>query len=472
MPSIIGLDESRFSNGRDVNLRDSLSQGELAQAADLREAGDSDSGSTMLRNKPLALLTWADIEALAAEGVQEGNQLDFKGILEPSGRGGEIRSVLATDDFRRKIARSLMAFANSDGGTVVIGQDEVRDADGKARPDGVAGELQPFADPQGECDRLLRSVSDLIEPRLPIESEVVVNPTTGTGVIVLAVGRSATRPHASAKRDAVAPARAGKECRPMGIREIKEMTLAAARDLESRAKRFDGLMREMHELAYNKPTTQVTYVGALAAPLSAIRVPTLNARSPYVRGDILIDLAGRQSAMPRIGAYNREMKPYLHGLRGRARGQRSSSEMIMRFDGSVQTTIEFAATNIDGGRPVIPLLFFEREFMLAAADSVTNALILRQLAGDDTTEIGIKIAIADRGRANVQGWDQDGSDDDQLRLLDRENDFEVRRFANAAEAAACLAEIRADFWRALGEARVPTTAVEFHINQTIAAALR
>jgi hypothetical protein len=52
----LGRDESRLSNGRDLNLWDSVSQGELAQATDLHEAGDSHSGPTMLRKKPLALL--------------------------------------------------------------------------------------------------------------------------------------------------------------------------------------------------------------------------------------------------------------------------------------------------------------------------------------------------------------------------------------------------------------------------------
>lgn len=425
----------------------------------------------MLRGRPLADLTWADILALRAEGVQEGPQLDFKGVYERS-RDGERRLIISTDEFRRKIARTLMAFANADGGSVVIGQDELRGDDGKPKPDGVAGELQAFPNPQGECDRLLRSMADLIEPRLGIEDATVINPATGLGVVVLSVGRSAMRPHASTKRDEVAPVRSGREARSMGIREIKDMTLAAARELEGHSAKFAGLMRAMYDLAHNRPSTQVGFVGALASPLTALRVGDLSARSPYASGDFPIRLNGEEATIRRIGAYSREMRPFLHGLRGHARGSRSHSSMTLRFDGSCQVEMEYADVAGSDGRPKIPLQLFEREVMLAAADAATNALVLRSLAGDDTTEIGLKLVIADRGRANVQGWSQDGSDDDGLRLIDRQNDFEVRRFANPNEAAICLHEIRTDFWRALGYSKIENEEVEFLIEKAVATAFR
>ena len=86
----------------------------------------------MLRNKPLALLTWADIEALNGVAV-EGQQLDFKSGFDKT-PGADASNILAQPKFRRTIASVLIFFANAAGGTVVIGVGELPDTAGLAGP--------------------------------------------------------------------------------------------------------------------------------------------------------------------------------------------------------------------------------------------------------------------------------------------------------------------------------------------------
>lgn len=69
-------------------------------------------------DKPLDALTEADIEALRERGVPEGPHLDYKRQL--GAKGGKSK------DWKKELAKDVVAFANAYGGYLVYGVGEKR----------------------------------------------------------------------------------------------------------------------------------------------------------------------------------------------------------------------------------------------------------------------------------------------------------------------------------------------------------
>ena len=89
-----------------------------------------------LRTKNIGDLVAADIDALVANRVEEGIQLDFKSAL-----------VGGTNDDKKKFLADICAFANAQGGDLVLGvqEDSI----------GAAGKVIPLTfNPDAEIRRL------------------------------------------------------------------------------------------------------------------------------------------------------------------------------------------------------------------------------------------------------------------------------------------------------------------------------
>src|SRR5579862_4950245 len=74
--------------------------------------------------KPLEDITQADIEALVADKVSEGQKLEYKQEIH-GGKDADVKEFLA----------DVSSFANAVGGDIVYGVEEERDASGK--PTGI-----------------------------------------------------------------------------------------------------------------------------------------------------------------------------------------------------------------------------------------------------------------------------------------------------------------------------------------------
>ncbi|MGE4242355.1 ATP-binding protein [Ramlibacter sp.] len=98
-------------------------------------------------------------------------------LRQPEGKTLEFKRDLSSP---RPIVRTLVAFANSAGGSLVIGVDD-------------AGRVAGIADPIEEAERLANIVADSVEPQLL--PEIAVLPWRRTQVLVAQVAPSALRPH-------------------------------------------------------------------------------------------------------------------------------------------------------------------------------------------------------------------------------------------------------------------------------------
>jgi len=184
------------------------------------------------------------------------DQIDSEDILSligtPEGQLFEIKSELAAENnlrdlwcatpppgnprrgpgdyAKQSIFRAVVAFANAEGGWLVLGLTET--ADHPRRADKVS----PLPDCHELAERFRRAANDWIDPPLPSLQcrgiEVGNNP--GEGVIVFRVPRSLDAPHRLYKKDRTQEAyrRIDDESKSVKMREIQDLTLEMARGQE------------------------------------------------------------------------------------------------------------------------------------------------------------------------------------------------------------------------------------------------
>jgi hypothetical protein len=215
---------------------------------------------------------------------------DIKGLIDtPEGQLFEIKSQLAADkngrdlwyespedgktrkgpsDYaKQNIFKEVVAFANSEGGWIVIGLEETSD-----HPKRVAGIAEPLRDCHELAERLKRASYDWIDPPLPsLQCRGIDIGNPGEGVIVFRVPRSFEAPHRLYKKNRTQEAykRVGDESKPMRMREIQDMTLDMARGQERVDREFNNA-RERYLLLQPQQSTKKMLLGFYIAliPLS------------------------------------------------------------------------------------------------------------------------------------------------------------------------------------------------------------
>jgi hypothetical protein len=184
-----------------------------------------------LLRKSLDAVTLADLKALIEAGARETAELEFKGALpfqaqrnQPEKTDRWIEKGDRVGDYARdEILAEIVAFANADGGTLVLGLHET-----KTEPR-IAERLEPLPNCEGLAQRLFDATEDIIEPRLAaISVRAVPADDRGSGYILMRVGKSLSGPHRlTTTREFYI--RRGEKTARMGVREIKDLTLDLAR---------------------------------------------------------------------------------------------------------------------------------------------------------------------------------------------------------------------------------------------------
>jgi predicted HTH transcriptional regulator len=175
-----------------------------------------------LLTKPFDQITAADIHALCENGgAYESLVLEFKRELpsrdsrpDPWGAGGEFTAYA-----RDRLFREIVAFANSRGGTLVLGIDEI----GGNPP--RAGTIMRLSRVNDLAARLEDAARACIEPPLGGLQirPIVMDEAAGAGVVLFRTVASPHGPHRVAS-DGHAFIRRGASSVKMTMREIQDLT--------------------------------------------------------------------------------------------------------------------------------------------------------------------------------------------------------------------------------------------------------
>nr|WP_233285659.1 ATP-binding protein [Bradyrhizobium acaciae] len=140
---------------------------------------------------------------------------------------------------RDQVLSELVAFANADGGTLVLGVHETKDEPRRAE------RLEALPNCEELAKRFLDAAEDVVEPRLPsIEIRAVAASDAGDGYVVMRVGKSLAGPHRlTTTREFYV--RRGERASKMNVREITARTLELARIGD----RIEAVFAERHEAA-------------------------------------------------------------------------------------------------------------------------------------------------------------------------------------------------------------------------------
>lgn len=185
--------------------------------------------------KPISKATKVDLDRLIRDKEPEGRHLEFKSDFpgDPSGAAWTPGKPVPAKRIQ-PLLEELVAFANADGGVIVLGMHETNEKPARA------SHLAPL--PQiAELERRVRdSSNDLIDPRLPFVNVVgMVTEEDGSGVLLLETYPSSLGPNW------VRPTRGVKVRRedradPLSMPEIHDMVLRNAR-------RFDEVKEKLLE---------------------------------------------------------------------------------------------------------------------------------------------------------------------------------------------------------------------------------
>lgn len=268
--------------------------------------------------KPLHELTVDDVQQLCDEGWPESDTVEFKETIP--GRNGKPDPFIASGAKiapygREKIFAEIVAFANSYGGTLIIGIEETTDKPPKA------AKISPVPRCTDLAERLKDIARSIIEPPLPLVGIQGIE-TNGdrNGVVVFRVMSSRHAPHRL--RDGMECwARHGASSVRMTMREIQELTIHKHRegsDIEQRFARqkveFETWLREN---ATRVPPV-VMGIRATAIPLSPItNVPRLHGRDDLFLGlrDYVMDFGESRKTDIITPVRGAKTRPLVRGVR-------------------------------------------------------------------------------------------------------------------------------------------------------------
>jgi hypothetical protein len=294
----------------------------------------------------LSEVTADEIRALIENEIAEGLDFELKATL-PTRKGDDdpwLNGGKVGDEARNDLTAEINAFANTVGGTLVLGIGEDSETKRAILP------IRPLRDCKALAERLHQAIGDRIEPKLPaFECAGVVTEADGTsGVVVMRTLESYVAPHRHTQTYHCY-VRRNDRAEPMSMLEIQELTRRKARSLDvierdfsSSADRFFEWIPQNHQRTHPQKGTTGFHttensqniwrglwaIRVTARPLAALSVPSLPSQpwladiklEPYT----LIERSGQLQCpdielirrwQPRLRAVEREFKgDYTTGL--------------------------------------------------------------------------------------------------------------------------------------------------------------
>lgn len=170
-----------------------------------------------------------DLNELIANQVPENDRLEYKSALaggKDDPDSWKPGSYVLAETSKIAIAREIVAFANANGGYLILGMKENDESPHYAK------ELSPIPNCAELQNRLMDSLSDCVDPLITCVTSKCIQIEHGFGVIVFHILRSPCSPHrVNHKRSKECFIRIGSSSKPMGMAEIQAATLRTNRHI-------------------------------------------------------------------------------------------------------------------------------------------------------------------------------------------------------------------------------------------------
>jgi predicted HTH transcriptional regulator len=169
--------------------------------------------------KRLSEITESDLRKILESGIEEHKHLEYKGEVYPTNDAG-----------KKDLLIDICAFANAEGGIILIGIPEQRDSNG--RPTSVP-DLNKFTGiDSSNAETLLLSydarVVSGIQERLPLEASSI-KLQNGKYVFAIRILNSLSKPHCVRLADRLYfPMRRDRHIYYMEVQEIKDLVMRTA----------------------------------------------------------------------------------------------------------------------------------------------------------------------------------------------------------------------------------------------------
>lgn len=363
--------------------------------------------------KALDVLSSADIQALCTEQWTEDEQMDFKETIphrEVVGADPWRDQKSIKDYGRDQLLATLVAFANSYGGDLIIGVRESADT----RP-GRAEAVVPLSACREAAERLAQAARSCIDPPIPgLQVRGLEFGEGDAGCIVLRAPRSRLAPHRLLTTHATmkeAFHRVRHETVAMSMKQIQELTFSVSRGMDQVARNFIDAQESFRDWALTTrvpegrklmamrftavPTSGDVYIERVhnvtaLRPQSSTRLIRLNAGSEPIKLSSIADL------------YN--WRPVLRGTAAEDLGSDRGSRAIVRCDGVITCEsyfhVDAASEEAAHGRQRSHLLHPGWVFG-PLINTVEAADRFRTEAGAPAVEYGLEVEIFAHGSLPV-----------------------------------------------------------------------
>lgn len=353
-----------------------------------------------LFTKPLNQLAWADVEELVQAGAMESQEIEFKGDLQvedgskhPWHSGARKIDAYARDD----LLKEIVAFANADGGNLVLGMAESKDHEKRAT------KPRPLPRCRELADRLRQLSESWIEPVLPViewrgipESE-----DRNDGVVIARVPGSRSAPH-RLRGTGEFYIRRGENSVPMTIRDIHDGVLRSNSMFDQIERRFETRLLELNELM-QQTRSDSRGVWGLRVTVLPTSSPIFFDR-PYDDGRLWPPLTQFQCTEPgrdvtlSVGQTGRALghyspRPILRGGRRESRLEGVDTVLIQEVhsDGMVEFQLR-----IDPGQESDGALVYASHILGFTANALKIAHSFRELVGHPSVELAVEVEIRAR----------------------------------------------------------------------------
>jgi hypothetical protein len=366
--------------------------------------------------KSIDAVTLSDLDDLVRVAARETGELEFKGALpfvatkgQPATADRWIEKGDRIGDYARdQILAEIVAFANADGGTLVLGMHETKEEPRRAES------LEPLLRCEELAKRFLDATEDVIEPRLPHVSVRALSASDdGSGYILMRAGKSLAGPHRlTTTREFYV--RRGERSARMSVREITARTLELARTGDQ----VEAAFAARHEFAGRiyktlgsdpKPIEWVKplLIRVTAVPTTPQDIPNITQRSDLWwigRGFTMsVDGSDYPCGYP-AGTFNQRPSVRLRSLIYKAEDKEQGTFRLIRADGLVEFALIHPPREPIGGSD--SRVYVDWVLSLVAG-VVAQVERLRSRLAWDAVEYGLEVEIWSKTPFGVF-WNDDG----------------------------------------------------------------